>query len=319
MTRAFTNVKALENKPVQGYEKDTWEYRDTPEGGIDSPLLMQLDESIKASQGGVVTNAVPTNQAIDSDIVDIDNFRKTWISQKGFNPWNWQTEFQQKFQSSIQAVWNKTFQGKIRYGSSLTTDQAKLLKQNMSTYYTALENQYKSKSEDAKDEYDIIVEQVNKRNTRIETEQKETKEAQKAESKRQQELEDYETKEHIKEQVKQGYEKPTTTTEKPPSASQLKTELQEEMTMAETRGNLIKNKKDIDYFETNAPLFNKRNTNNEVSFWDEEKEQVKILKLPKFLVDKGITPADIQRAANETGQTIKQVLADFNVILETVK
>lgn len=98
-----------------------------------------------------------------------------------------------------------------------------------------------------------------------------------------------------------------------------KFKFQKESAIGELRTNIVKEKDNKSYFESNAPMFNKNNTNNEVAYWDEQEgffgdSEAKVVKLSSDAVASGWTPAKVQALANRLGKSIKQVLEDIGEI-----
>lgn len=107
-----------------------------------------------------------------------------------------------------------------------------------------------------------------------------------------------------------------------PNASAEKNDLQTEITVNEIRSSLVDKDNDRQYFDSNAPLFNKRNGNNEVAYWDDSDKgkvfnrqgKAKVMQLPKEAIDLGWTPSKIEDAAKTKGKTVRQVLVDLGII-----
>lgn len=88
-----------------------------------------------------------------------------------------------------------------------------------------------------------------------------------------------------------------------------KLDIAKRITVADTRLELTASKRDRAVFKAQGPRFNTENQQNEVAYWDTEGwDQTKIIKLSKEALDNGWTPAEVQRQANISGMTVKQVL-----------
>ena len=96
--------------------------------------------------------------------------------------------------------------------------------------------------------------------------------------------------------------------------------IQKQVTAETRRTDLLENKNKKDFFETNAPLFNRVNINNEVAYWEDvapgwlERQGTKIIKLPQFVLDAEWTPKKIQEFATEHTMTVKEVLQELGVL-----
>lgn len=98
-----------------------------------------------------------------------------------------------------------------------------------------------------------------------------------------------------------------------------KFDVQKQIMEADIRSELINNKDDNNFYESNVQLFNTMNKRNEVVYWDKKEgrfadEQTKIIKLTPAAIQGGWTPEKIQQTANSKGMTIQELLKDIGMI-----
>lgn len=80
----------------------------------------------------------------------------------------------------------------------------------------------------------------------------------------------------------------------------------------ESLNELKDNSDDLEFFKINGPIFNVKNKQGIVTYWNVTgtfgDDEMKYIKIPKPLLDKGITPEYIQFAAEARGLPVKEVL-----------